>query len=258
MKRLLIAGVILILSAGAAGATGLNLAWDNCFGSTGATQNKDFTCDDSSPGAMDANTQTFTAYGSIIPGIDLTGMLSWTAWIDWQVANATLDDWWRLRSGECRDGGIGLVISGFSNTSTCNKQMMASQGIGISDWQYLADKPANWARFQATASRTTGFNVVGTVHYQAFAMLVNTINTKINGDGTTVACAGCLDAACIVFNEFEMDIPPVGGDTGKNFVSAEDTQRWVTWQGGSIGGTGCPASVPTRRTSWGQVKSLYR
>ena len=32
--------------------------------------------------------------------------------------------------------------------------------------------------------------------------------------------------------------------------------NFVTWQGG--GGTNCPAATPTRNSTWGSVKSLYR
>ena len=32
---------------------------------------------------------------------------------------------------------------------------------------------------------------------------------------------------------------------------------YVTWQGGGVFG-GCPAATPTRNTTWGSVKALYR
>ena len=52
-----------------------------------------------------------------------------------------------------------------------------------------------------------------------------------------------------------------GSATGQNEpVTAVDQtgKTYITWQGGAIGGNGCPTQVPVKRTSWGQVKSLYR
>ncbi len=107
--------------------------------------------------------------------------------------------------------------------------------------------------------RTTGFSVLAATQYQLFITAIDTHNTKVNGDGTTVACAGCLDPGCIVFNALEIDVPiDQQPPDGKNWFGTADTRQYVTWQGGVIGGTGCPAQVPTKRTSWGQVKSLYR
>ncbi len=261
MKKLLISAVILMLSAGSAGAVGLNLAWVNCYPSAGAAQDQAFNCDDSSPGAMDANTFTFTMVASVIPGINITGLIAWGGTFDWQVANATLDDWWKLSTSECREGAISYVFNGFTNTTTCNKQMMVGSPapLGIANWAYPSDKPSNWARYSPGVVRTTGFNVVSTTQYQLAIIAVDTHNTKINGDGTTVACAGCLDPACIVFNQVELDVPVAQQPPdGKNIVTAADQRQFVTWQGGAIGGLGCPLNTPAHRTSWGQVKSLYR
>lgn len=261
MKKLLISAVILMLSVGSAGAVGLNLAWNNCFPSAGAAVDQTFSCDDSSPGAMDANQNVFTFVASVIPGINISGLIAWGGTFDLQVANATVDDWWKLAGGECREGGISYVFNGFTNTTTCAKNMMVASPapLGIANWAYPADKPANWARYSPGVVRTTGFSVVGTTQYQLAIIAVDSHNTAINGDGTTVACAGCLDPACIVFNEVELDVPVAQQPPdGKNIINTADQRQYITWQGGAIGGAGCPLSTPTRRTSWGQVKSLYR
>jgi hypothetical protein len=261
MKKLLISAVILMLSVGSAGAAGLNLAWNNCFPSAGAALDQTFSCDDSSPGAMDANLNVFTMVGSVIPGINITGLIAWGGTFDWQTLSPTLDDWWKLAGTECREGAVTFSFNGFSNTTTCNKTMMVASPapLPVANWAYPADKPANWARYSPGVARTTGFNVVGTTQYQLCIIAIDTHNTLVNGDGTTVACAGCSDPACIVFNEVELDVPVAQQPPdGKNIVNNADQRQYVTWQGGAIGGTGCPLSTPARRTSWGQVKSLYR
>ena len=261
MKKIVISAVFLTTIVGTAGAVGLNLAWNNCIPSAGAAQDQVFNCDDSSPGAMDANTNTFTMVASVIPGINITGLIAWGGTFDLQVANGTLDDWWKLAGSECREGAVSFTFNGFTNTTTCNKQMMVTSPapLPVANWGYPADKPANWARYQNGVARTTGFNVVSTTHYQLCVIAIDTHNTKVNGDGTTTACAGCLDAGCVVFNEAELDVPAAQQPPdGKNIINAADTRQFVTWQGGAIGGAGCPLGVPVHRTSWGQVKSLYR
>lgn len=266
MKKILFSAVLLVLSAGIAGAAGLNLAWNNCYPSAGAAQDQTFICDDSSPGAMDANTQTFLLFASVIPGTTISGVIAWGGTFDFQVKNAALDDWWKLGSSECREGAISFSFSGMSNTTTCNKNLMVASpaALPVANWSSnetgaSPPKPANWARFSNGVARTTGVTAVGTTQYQLCIIAIDSHNTAVNGDGTTTACAGCLDPACIVFNAVEIDVPVAQQPPdGKNWVTAADQRQFVTWQGGAIGGSGCPTSTPARRTSWGQVKSLYR
>jgi hypothetical protein len=35
-------------------------------------------------------------------------------------------------------------------------------------------------------------------------------------------------------------------------------RQFVTWQGGGIGGNGCPLEVPVKRATWGAIKAIYR
>jgi hypothetical protein len=41
-------------------------------------------------------------------------------------------------------------------------------------------------------------------------------------------------------------------------ITAPLTSNFVTWQGGAIGGAGCPGATPAQNRTWGQVKSIYR
>ena len=71
----------------------------------------------------------------------------------------------------------------------------------------------------------------------------------------TTTCAGCATAACLVANQIRLTKPP-GTPGGDLFVTGPGTSQSVTWQGGV--GITCPAAVPTRARTWGQVKHLYR
>ncbi len=251
----------LVFLAGSAYAAGLNLAWNNCYPSPGAASNMSFVCDDSSPGAGDANHQTFRLYGSVITGFDLDGVLAWEARVDWQVANPVLDPWWQLATGERPDGALAFSFNGFTDGTSCDQQLMmpASPAIvGAFDWGERANGNRK-AQLAMIAGRTTPVSMAASTEYQLFCVQIDSRNTRIDGgDGTTAVCAGCLDPACMVLTYLELDVPPAGGNYGKNVFTQPDQRQHVTWQGGSIGGLGCPAQVPVHRTTWGEVRTLYR
>jgi len=249
-------------------AGGLNLAWNNCYPSIGAAQDQSFICDDSSPETADANTQVFLLYGSVIPGIDIHGLIAWGATLDLAVKNPTLDDWWRLAPGECRGGTadtlttISFAFRQFTNPTACNRKMMDSDStVEVSNWYYPAGKPANHARYSFAVVRYgSSFNVAAVTQYQLFRVAFDSRNTKLDpAGGTTTACAGCLEPACLALTEVELVVPAAQQPPdGKNLVTWPDQRQFVTWQGGAIGGSGCPGEVPVRRTTWGELKSMYR
>src|SRR6185503_17202387 len=121
-------------------------------------------------------------------------------------------------------------------------------------WGYPPDKPANWARYSPGVVRTTGTTVTAGVQYQLAIITLDAHNTVTTIDGTQTACAGCLDPACIVFDQVELDVPVAQQPPdGKNIVYASDQRQFVTWQGGAIGGSGCPIQIPVRRATWGTL-----
>jgi hypothetical protein len=84
-----------------------------------------------------------------------------------------------------------------------------------------------------------------------YAFLVTLSNNKSVGTGS---CAGCMDGACIVLNEMRLGQPAPTPDV----ILTSGPQQYVTYRGGAAPAYPCPQSTPTRRTSWGSVKALYR
>jgi len=80
---------------------------------------------------------------------------------------------------------------------------------------------------------------------------------NINNSSTTT-CEGCLDPVCIVFNSLNMTTNNNANNT--KIVDPADgiASNSATWQGGAVGGNGCPAATPTKNATWGSVKALYR
>lgn len=88
------------------------------------------------------------------------------------------------------------------------------------------------------------------VEYYAFRLLLSQENSVGAG-----ACGGCDAPVCIVMNQLTIGQPAGMGDYV--LQSAAD-RNYVTWQGGDIGGAGCPIATPARNRTWGAIKSLYR
>ena len=84
---------------------------------------------------------------------------------------------------------------------------------------------------------------------------------KITATGTLGnPCApqsGCLDPVCIVLNEIKLT-QPAGTPGGSPVVTNPLTENFVTWQGGAVGGAGCPGATPAVNRTWGSVKAIYR
>ena len=84
-----------------------------------------------------------------------------------------------------------------------------------------------------------------------YAFRVNVARSKSTGTGL---CAGCMEPACIVLNEIQLFQPPE-----QNFdpqITNPAVSNFALWQATAV--PGCPLSTPTRSSTWGQVKSLYR
>ncbi len=273
MKKLLImTGLLLAVTASMASATGVDLNWNNClFNAAARVADMSFICDESFPGAGDANTQAFQLYGSIRTGVSLPGIKSVNATVDIQTASPVLDPWWDQPTAPatgCRTDQNGVSSMGTlafqgllaGELKSCIGTLMAG-GVGADSYIENTGGP-NRARWNMVASRTTAVTVQGAAKYCIFRATLDSRFTKLdptdplNGDHV---CQGCLDQACLVLNHVELDADPgVNTPDGKSHFYTQEIANYVTWQGGAIGGNGCPAATPTKKATWGQVKSLYR
>ena len=123
----------------------------------------------------------------------------------------------------------------------------AAGGIGAYTIGY-AGNPARARLTMAIATWTPG-PLEAEIEYFAFNMIIN--STRTVGTG---ACAGCLTPVTLVLNSIKLTQPIGVGD----FVlsqAANPASNYITWQ---TGYAGCLGATPTRNTTWGSVKSLYR
>ena len=243
-KMLLMACALVALTAGiaAAGPGGINLGWNDCGGSPG-TLNRVFACN--------TNAGLNTLVGSLVAPSCVTAMSANEIVIDIQSAGLTLPAWWGMRTGFCRAASsLGGNFDFTAGPFTCFDYW---QGGAIGALQ--EDAPAgNRARIKgvfalpAGDARITGIPE-GT---EVYSFKANINNAKTTGLG---ACAGCQEGVCIVLNSIKIN-QPVTEVCGGKFLSLPAPRNTATWQAGIPGD--CLNATPSRNTTWGSVKALYR
>jgi hypothetical protein len=248
-KTLLIAGALLCLGVSLASAGGINLSWNDC-GTTGQGA-QTFAC----------NTNTGAPHimvGSAVSPVDIPAMVAMAAVLDLQTNQAALSPWWNFdpsnppASTGCRSGPPSALSASFDFTTgpfACN-DIWGGVASGGSNYQSQFGS-ANRGRIRLVCAVAAPVGVDNVTENYYFKVTFN--NSKSTGTGN---CAGCQDGACIVFNSIELDQNPGLGNTE---ISNPLNSQFVTWQsgGGNVTG-GCPAATPTRNSTWGSVKSLYR
>jgi len=235
MKKILIlTGALMALTAGIAAAASsgvVNLAWSDC--GTNGTANRTFAC----------NTNTGTPgilVGSYTSFVNLDSLNGNEIVIELQTTSVGLvSPWWQVKNYTdgtvgCRNGASSMSFDFTGGPFNCfdywNGQALGGFGI---------------IREPATPNRQRVLGVCAVGLSQAHALDANTEtysfkltinNTKTTGTG---ACAGCAD-----------------GNVAAPMDRSMETLGTFAQMNGGV--PGAPGPTPTKNTSWGAVKSLYR
>jgi hypothetical protein len=244
-KTFLITGALLALTATVASAAGINLYWNECSSGTAPAPatNKVFACA--------SNAGTNNMYASFDPPAGVTELNGNNLLIDLQSATNPLPQWWRFKNaGTCRA------------TSLSANTVFAASGACVDPWSGGSPGIAAYvenpggdpqrARIAGSISITTGAPAPSGQEYYSLIVAIN--NAKTIGTGS---CAGCQDPVCLVLNEIKLT-QPAGTAGGSPVITNPLTSNFVTWQGGAIGGAGCPGATPAVNRTWGSVKAIYR
>jgi hypothetical protein len=230
-------------------AGGVNLAWNNCA-SEGGTVNLTSACD--------SNTGFSTLTGSFVPDADIAGVTGIECVLYVIVGDGTsaIPPWWELAGlGDCRSGSLSAnavvsppntVCTDWAGGTTVEGGLAAYTGGGYHI--NPANQPAVRMMVLGFAVPPAGAaDLVSTQEYFAF-------NVRIGNASTlgTPSCGGCTAPACIVLNSINVATPDIGV---RQFLSTGTFagSNFATWQGV---GPSCQL-VPTKKATWGQVKSLY-
>jgi hypothetical protein len=245
-----IAGILLaaaVLASAAYAQAGLLLSWNDCVAGISASQNKTFDCDSNL-----GEDRLFAAF-RVASSVD--SVLGFEVVVDLQGSSSTLVDWWQVGFGRCRDGAL-RADDDFTLGSCASPWNTAASGGVLSYTPTMPRGQNNQSRVLialAVPSDNMGTLLPATTYYASRIVLSH---VRTTGDPS---CAGCQEPVCMVLNTILLRRPPrpIGAPSGDVRINGADAtgSNQVAWQGAS--GTLCDA-VPTHRTTWGALKSLYR
>ena len=259
MKRarpaLLAAGMLLILATPAV-ATGVNLAWSECAGGGGSVFNN-FGCD--------TNDGAQLLIASVVPppGIDVA--YGFETRIDLRATGSTFPDWWRLRNqtnqlNQCRNGTLS-ASSDFSGWSGCADIYRGAAAGGIGS--YVVDQGSTSAHLYVVYSLPSALAGPLDPDAEYYTARITITNAKTIGNG---ACGGCMTPACISVSYIRCQAP--GGGVSVVLTAISGTVGWhpVSWSDCGCaavpqkiaGPSTCAVVCPAQKSTWGQLKSLYR
>ena len=242
MKTLaLLCALLFVGSATAvAGPGGVNLGWNDCGGFP-ASLSRSFACN--------TNIGINTLVGSFVTPCCVTAMDANEILMNLQSDSATWPAWWSMGGSLCRPSSL---FSNFDFTAGPFNCLDYWQG-GAVGGQLLDQIVGNHARLRVICALPAGDPRITSIPegIEVYSYKVNINDAKSVGS----ACPGCLTPVCIVLNSITID-QPTGTPGGNILVSAPATRSYATWQGGFP--NGCTIPTPTRNTTWGSIKALYR
>lgn len=220
---------------------GMDLAWNDC-GATGVRA-KSFACS--------SNTLNFAILiVSAASGVDMPQLNGEETVMYVQTNQPSIPAWWHLESGGCR--GPSALILDYDFTSgpfTC-LDPWAGQASGSLTYT-VGDPSPTFARLQTDGAIPGVTSILGTEEY--YLSKIRILGDKTTGTGS---CAGCSAGACLVLYSVTLT-QPAGAPGGSVRLTQPLLSNYVTFQPGVIIGGIC-GMVPTRITTWGSIKSLYR
>jgi hypothetical protein len=250
-KALSVSGLLLLLVAPLAHAGNVSMRWNKCYGEGTGVANRSFTCD--------TNSGSELLVGSFIYSAPLADVVQVDAIVDLAASSASLPAWWQFTGGSvCRSTSLSADINFDPSNLACSDW---ADGLApIAGMSYSAGvRSANTSRVLVSASIPVDAapTLFAWNEYFAFNLAINHLSTSGAG-----SCAGCSTPMCIMLTSISL----TRSSTSTPIVLSGPTNgtdaNYVTWQGGgapAVGSvTGCPAATPTRNTTWGAVKSMYR
>lgn len=249
MKKLLLSGILLALTASVALAGTLNLTYGaGCWADGTPLTSRTFACN--------SNSGNFSMTGSFIPTVAKNDWAGMSAILDGHtLEGVNLPDWWQFsNTGACRQASMSTSADFTTAPGGCLDIWLGAAVGGIAAYQttlFPPPAPLNVPppnRFRLKIGYVLASNQVipadGSEYY-GFRVTIN--NTKTMG---TPSCAGCATPLTMVLEE----IGSTGEASGVEKITVPASNGCLTWQ---VGGPDCGAT-PARNSTWGQVKSLYR
>ena len=261
IKRFLFLVLALALTASTSSAQGIDLAWHDCITQPSAAQNVSYACDGGSEGVPYRLVVSFVSPANLEHFVAADVELNFRANVSQPVP-----DWWRIGVGECREGAMALDATltgiGTGATGACRNPWLGSPIGGGYQWDDQGTSNGGggfipgWAKLKIAVARETETTLEAGQRYVA---AVVTLDPRPLASAEE-SCSGCELPACLALHEVALyqsagQVPP---QYDGYYLRTVGIRLFVTWQGGSIGGNGCPLEAPVRNTTWGAIKANYR
>lgn len=251
MRRLpqLAIATLLLFATAAHAAEGVSLRWSSCLGD-GGTYNRSFACD--------TNAGTNVVVGSFELGAPLARVSGTGVVVDLWFGQLGLPAWWAFtKAGFCRQTSLGVDTA--LPPAALNCVDWASGGAVGSIGNYLINiNGFGTARIlAATTMPASGLaDLEAGQEYFSFRLTID--NAKTMG---SPSCGGCDIPVCMILLSFRLTTPVEANDRELTTPANGTDSMLAAWQGGRTtppNAVTCPLATPTRRETWGAVKSLYR
>jgi len=248
MPRFTLVAVVLALVAAAplpARAAGIDLTWSAC-NTDGGLQGTVFNCSD--------NAYVAELIGCFQLPSAMDSVFNIEVSLDIEVESAALPDFWQF------DGcnASGLTLSNAEPASGCSgiTNVWGAGGTGGGSTRaYLSmyGGRATRGRLVGSLFRTDldPANVAAETNTFAFRFLISAAEASEAG-GT---CAGCNTAGVIVWNSAEFTSVAMSNPPPVTLTNSGLSGQCVQFNGGNAGTC---TITPTRASTWGRLKALYR
>jgi hypothetical protein len=250
MKKILaMCGVVMALSASMAMAQGggLDLTWGDCVGET-SVQDQNFTNCTTSGVA----TTTRRLYSCLKSPVNLPAFVAVQCVYDLQQAGVpNVDPYWRF-DAVCNSTGLTITSDNDpAGLGVCGAETnpWGASGAQGSPFIVLSSPSGNRTRIITATTRasTDPFPIETGINYYISTLNFSTINRA--------ACPGCNNHVAIVFNDAEM-----AENTGNrvHITGPDKLGNCATLNARGNPTTSICQATPAKKTTWGQLKSIYR
>jgi len=233
-KLLLISGVLLAFCAATASANGvIHLGVGDCSGPSTISN------------PCTSNTGSFILVGSFVSDQASNQVIGVESIIDLAQAG-TLSDWFRTDAAGCR---AGRISSDFSLGAVSCGDLFAGAASGGQGVTYPGTGstliPANSERFDVycAVDAATPLTIDTSTENAIFHLNISRVGTL----GPT-ACGGCSTPTSLYLNDVLVGQEPGHGDFHE---SGDGNGQGCSYNGGNT-------VTPTKSSSWGSIKALYR
>ena len=242
---------LVLLATAAHAGSGVNLRWDRCLGDAGVF-NKNFACN--------TNSGSEVLVCSFQLGEDMFDVSGQELVVDLVTGGSTLPAWWAFKNaGTCRQFALSMNTANSAVAVNCT-DWAEGAGVGGIGAYNIGIRGANSARLLAVSAVPPDALKSLTTGIEYFSMNFPITHIKTVGTG---ACDGCTVGACIVFTRVNITTPVLANNRILSSAANGTDSYFATWQGGTISDyygvhLPCPYPVPTKRSTWGALRALYR